>query len=187
MDNNNEVLKLHISEQIALEERLYKSLEDKMADIPDTGFIDAKSLLSKVAEVLEGHFVLLNKMLGKLEDRDAETEQENQDGKIFRLDKLFESNEQSWRVSKILREVYSELNLISISNTQLHTAGLALKSEEVALMALKHVQNITPLIVSLGELIPEILTQELNQEASEIDKSASQTAIDNIRKAWDDL
>lgn len=67
MSNHNETLRQNISEQIALEEHLFNTIEEQLAEIDDKDFDDAKILLTKTKNILERHFITLNQLLDKLE------------------------------------------------------------------------------------------------------------------------
>lgn len=62
--------------------------------------------------------------------------------------------------------------------------ALALDKQELAVLALTHIQNIAPLIVSLGKLVPEIVTRELKSILPEIDSEVAKLALENTRSAW---
>lgn len=182
--NHVDILKQQLSEQIALEEHLVKIIEDQISDIDDTNFADAKNLLTKTREALESQFTPLNELLDKLE-RDALTDRKRAiagNGGGFKSPLILE--QENRRISRILRDDYSALNLITISNTLLHTMALALNCQEVAEIALKHIENLAPLVVKIGELMPEVIARELYSDSPTINQSVAQTALKNIQLAW---
>lgn len=184
MDNHSEVLKQQLSEQIALEEHLCKIIEEQLSEIDEVEFADARVLLSNTCKVLERHFTPLNRLLDKLDEGLSQASQfkaepGNGNGTNMNL-----QDQRSRRISKILRDDYSALNLITISNTLLHTTALALDSKEIADTALSHLENLTPLVVQIGELMPEVVARELQSESSKIDLGVAQTALKNARLAW---
>ena len=87
-------------------------------------------------------------------------------------------------VSRMLRDDYTALNLSSISYTMLHTTGLAFQDHVVADLALSHLQQLTPLIMRYNEIIPNVVTAELQDEGPGIDTSVGSEAIDNTQAAW---
>lgn len=181
MDRCNEILKSQICDQIALEEQLYKSIEDKIMELDDNDFVDAKEILQRIASTIENHYTRLNNSLEVLDSEAGRVRKAS----LVDLDKsLVNLKSLNKNVSKILRDVYSELNKIVISTTQLHTMALALDKQELAVVALTHIQNIAPLIVSLGKLVPEIVTRELKSILPEIDSAVAKLALENTRSAW---
>ncbi len=184
MKNQNDILKQEICEQIAIEENICTLIEEKISEIEGTNFVDARSLLSQVSVVLESHYGLLNNLLTKLEVSSEAVAENDLSEKTKELIKSFDREDDQWRISRILREVYSALSLITISNTQLNTIGLALKNEEVADIALNHLEALAPLVVRMGLLAPEVVTKELSKTKVPIDPSAAQIALENTKLAW---
>lgn len=185
MENNIEILKQCLSEQIALEEHLCRIIEEQISEIDETDFEDAKNLLKKTSQVLENHFLPLNTLLDKFE-KDAL----NARGKVVAgngrdLNNILAVEQRNTRISRILRDDYSALNLITISNTLLHTTALALDAQEVAAIALKHLKNLVPLVIKIGCLVPDVVTRELcSNSSSTIDLSVALTAMKNTQLAW---
>lgn len=185
MENTNDILMQHLSEQMALEEHVCRTIEDLISEIDDTQYSDAKNLLTKTTKVLQGHFTLLNELLDKLE-KDALVVGWTPPavGNGGGYDTPSTNREQrKERVSRKLRDVYSALNLLTISNTLLHTTALALDCQEVATVALTHLENVAALIVKIGELVPDVVARELRTESPKIDLSVAQIALKNIQLA----
>ena len=87
-------------------------------------------------------------------------------------------------VSRMLRDDYTALNMSSFSYTQLHTTALAFHDEHIAKAALQHLQDLTPLIIHLNEVVPHVVVKELQDEDEGIDTSVAPTAIANTQHAW---
>jgi len=184
MSNLDYLLKQYLREQIGLEEHLCRVIEQQISEVDETDFADAKNLLIKTREVLEHHFVPLNEMLDHLE-RDAVSAREkvvasNGAG----LKNPGNQDKKNVRISRMLRDDYSALNLISMSNTLLHTTALVLDCQEVAAIALKHLENLAPIVKKIGDLVPEVVARELRTESPKIDLSVAQTAVKNAQLAW---
>ena len=182
MGINAEILERQLAEQVSLEEQLYGLLQEQITSIHQKEFIDAKIALMNTAETLEQHFTALNALLDTFE-REAHVrqamscEEKNGHGTVARAQKRE-------RLSRTLSDDYSMLNHITMSNTLLHTTGLALESQEVAALALRHLQNLAPLVVKLGELLPEIVTIELQQDSPGVDLLIAKKALRNTQEAW---
>ncbi len=86
-------------------------------------------------------------------------------------------------LSRLLRDDYTALNMASFSYTQLHTTGLAFHDEPVAKLALQHLNELTPLIMHINEIIPHVVVKELQDEGP-IDASVAPTAVSNTQHAW---
>lgn len=184
MKHLDDLLRQHLGEQIALEEHLCRVLDQQIAEVSENDFADARDLLIRTRETLERHYTPLNDLLGKLEQESLSSTAASigKNGAVHGdRDRV---SEQRRRISNILRDDYSALNHITISNTLLHTAALALGSEEIAVTALSHLKNLTPLVMQIAHLMPEIVTRELYKESSMIDLSIAQIALRNTQTAW---
>ena len=184
MKGNQDVLEQQLREQIALEEHLCKAIQEQVEEIRGAEFADARTLLQKTCEALELHFTPLNKLLDGLDQvarhEKAKAISRNGGGLIDHLAQGVPKQS----LSKILRDDYSALNLVTISNTLLHTTALALEAKEVASTALKHLENLAPLVVRIGEIVPEVITRELRSGSPNIDLAVAQTALKNTQLAW---
>ncbi len=87
-------------------------------------------------------------------------------------------------VSKMLRDDYTALSLAAISQTMLHTTGLAMKEQSTASLAHGQLSDLTPLIVDLSELIPLVVARELANDGENVDTSVGPEARRNTQKAW---
>ncbi|MEN6487102.1 MAG: hypothetical protein ABFD98_19660 [Syntrophobacteraceae bacterium] len=51
-------------------------------------------------------------------------------------------------------------------------------------MALRHLNEITPLLAALGKMIPPMVAEELSSEGKVAYPMAGQDAVDKTRQAW---
>jgi len=187
MQNYNEILNHHLAEQIAIEEHLSAKIEQALGEIREESFVDVKDLLSNIREVLGANYTLLNKAMDKLYEDPEPVEQKAPNGtltngKLHEQEKSLERKK--GKISKMLREIYSDLSMIAVANTQLHTVGLAYNNDDVAELALRQLENLAALVVKVGEIVPEILTRELMIDEPEIDLAIAQKALANTRMIW---
>jgi len=87
-------------------------------------------------------------------------------------------------VSKILRDDQTALNLAATAYSMLHTTGLALDELPLATISLRHLKDITPLVMELGELIPSVVVHELSGGCRQLDPGTAELARENISDAW---
>ena len=184
MDNPEQVLEHQLREQLALEEHLCRTIEEQITGIDEVSFADAKNLLRKTSLVLATHFASLNALLDRVEQTALTARNLVVAGNGVGPVTAMEREQKKRQISKILRDDYSALNLVTMSNALLHTTALALESGEVAALALKHLENLAPLVVQMGALVPEVVARELHAESSTIDLSVAKTALKNMQLAW---
>jgi hypothetical protein len=183
MKDANELLIQQLCEQIALEEHLCQLIQGQADGINDSQFLDAKALLAGTADTLRRHFDALNKLLDVLEKDGISL---TGSGRLTNGGTHLhpETASEALAVSRMLRDDYAALNRVTISNTMLHTAALALKSQDLALAALKHLENIAPFVVQIGELLPDVIARELQAHSDEVDLSIAKEALRNTKRAW---
>jgi hypothetical protein len=87
-------------------------------------------------------------------------------------------------VSRMVRDDIVALELASVGYGMLLTLGLSIGHEECAALALRGVQETPPLIVSLTNLLPLIVAEELAADAPLVNPAAVQVASASIRDAW---
>ncbi len=87
-------------------------------------------------------------------------------------------------LSRILRDNYTALSLACVAYEMLHTTALALHQKGLADTALHHLTEITPLIMSMTEIIPDVVLEELAKDDASIDLSVAKQARENTIKAW---
>jgi hypothetical protein len=160
-------------------------MEGQISEIDENDFADARNLLIKASEVLANHFTPLNESLDKLEQDTLNARKISVAGNGAGPTKNSLDRKLNYQqISKILRDDYSALNLITMNNTLLHTTALALDCHDVATIALKHLENLAPLVIKMGELVPEVVTRELYSASPKIDLNIAKTALENTKLVW---
>ncbi|MBN8418671.1 MAG: hypothetical protein J0L73_07150 [Verrucomicrobia bacterium] len=87
-------------------------------------------------------------------------------------------------ISRILRDNYTALSLACVSYEMLHTTALGLGEKTVADVALRHLGELTPYIMALTNIIPEVVLVELAKDDPAIDVSVAKKAVENTLGAW---
>ena len=68
----------------------------------------------------------------------------------------------------------------------LHTTALAVGERDVAELALRHLKDYAPLVIELGEAVPEIVVRELSTEGKVMGSAdAAAQAKQNACQAWE--
>jgi hypothetical protein len=87
-------------------------------------------------------------------------------------------------VSRALRDDYVALNQAAISCTMLHTTALAFSDEPLAELSKNQLNELTPLIMRLTEIIPHVVIQELQDEDASVRHEAADLASKAGQEAW---
>lgn len=88
------------------------------------------------------------------------------------------------KVSKMLRDDYTALNLAAVGYTMLHTTGLALQDQSTADLALRHLDHYSSIIMEINQIIPQVVVEDLRNDVPILNESSAQQAITNTQQAW---
>lgn len=87
-------------------------------------------------------------------------------------------------LSRILRDNYTALSLACISYEMLHTTALATGHQALADTAIRHLKELTPLIMAVTKIIPEVVLEELAKDDASINVLVAKQALENTLNAW---
>jgi hypothetical protein len=88
-------------------------------------------------------------------------------------------------VSRALRDDYVAFNHAAISYLMLHTTALAFGDEALAEVTRKHLAALTPLIMRINEIIPHVVTAELQDEGdAPVRREAADLAVKHGQEVW---
>ena len=86
-------------------------------------------------------------------------------------------------VSKILRDDYTALSMLSSGYTMLYTAALVEENESLANFAKSSLQRVAQLIADTNQTIPFVVTEELAGTNTDVNAIAEK-ALEETQKAW---
>lgn len=178
MKQLEDILGNYLAEQVALEERVYKEVEQQLASLNGEDYADVNDLLSGIKEVLAKHFARLNGELDRLEEN-AHVDVTGLGSNAW---EVVSEESAKWKrtlASQMLRDDYIALNAAAMGNTVLHTAALAANSKVVADVALEHLANLTSFLVQMHELAPKVVARELSREFPGIEAAVGEIAARN--------
>ncbi len=84
----------------------------------------------------------------------------------------------------MLRDDSTALSLAATAFSMLYTTALAMRELTIANVSLRHLQEITPLVMDLSKVIPAVVVRELAQDDPSIDTSIVGIVQQNILEAW---
>jgi hypothetical protein len=89
------------------------------------------------------------------------------------------------KLPKILRDNYVVLSAAAMQYTTVHAFGSAIRDERLASQSLLHLRDITPLLVALSILLPQVVVTDVAAEhGSVIDLAAADLARSRTQEAW---
>lgn len=181
-----DILEDYLAEQVALEERLCRKVEEQLAALSAEDFADVNDLLIGIKALLANHFARLNGELDRLE-ANSQPDVTGLDDNTWDAASEQSAKWKRARASQMLRDDYTALNAAAMGNTLLHTAALAADSKAVAEVALEHLANITTFLARMNELTPKVAARELSLKFPCVESTVGETAARNALLVWKKL
>jgi len=177
-------LRKYVSDVHALERHILDAVRQQRSDDRLRNHPEAAEIVGNIERMLANHVQQLEGHLGNLGGDSFAPIKDAVSSALGTAAGIIDRVRGDNPVSKILRDDYSALSHDAISYTMLHTTGLALGSEATAELAVRHLMDITPLIVDISEQIPMVVARELSDDGSLVDRAAGEEAARNTQRAW---
>lgn len=180
---NTATLQTYVNDMLSLQKHILEAVEHQYADANVKNDPSAYDLVGKLKSALTHQVGELETHVDRLGSQVTATVKEAVTNFLGNIAGLY-SHFRKDPVSRILRDDYTALNLASVSYTQLYTTGLAYGDHGVANTALKHLKELTPLIIHINEIMPHIVVSELKDEGPGIDTAVAPKAFADTQAAW---
>ncbi|HKH48156.1 MAG TPA: hypothetical protein VKM72_26150 [Thermoanaerobaculia bacterium] len=183
-EKNREALRPYIADMAAVEKHILEALERQHKDDNIRQFPTAHQLIDRLQGVLRQHISTLE---GHLEafpgGTTAHTVKEAVTGVLGAIAGVYDKVRKD-TASRALRDDYTALSLATISYTMLHTTALGLRQGATAELAVRHLKDLTPVLVELSQIVPQIVLRELSFEGYDIEMGLAENAVRNTQEAW---
>ena len=180
---NMATLQTYANDMLALQKHILEAVEHQYADAHVKHDAKAYDLVGKLKSTLNHQVGELEphiRRLGSEVMASAKLAVTNLLGNIAGLYNKIRKDP----VSRMLRDDYTALNFSSVSYTQLYTTALAYGDQPLAATVLKHLNELTPIIIHINEIIPYTVLEELKDEGPGIDTSVAAKAYADTQQAW---
>ncbi len=182
-ETNIQTLKTYVNDMLSLQQHIHQALTHQYEDQNVKNDAQAYDLVGKLKSQIGHHLEDLEPQVARLGSEVMATIKQGVTQALGVAAGLYDKVRKD-PVSRMLRDNYTALNMSSISYVQLHTTGLAYGDQAVADMALKHLNDLTPIIMQINQIMPNIVVKELTDEGPGIDTSVATMAITNTQAAW---
>lgn len=92
-------------------------------------------------------------------------------------------NARSDTVSKIVRDNYTALSMITVGYTMLHTLALSNDDESLAEISEKHLKECTNMVTEISKVVPLAVANEVIDDKDKAEE-IGQRALHNTQQAW---
>jgi len=86
-------------------------------------------------------------------------------------------------LSKMLRDDYAALSMITMGYTMLHTHALSNDNKELADMSKSHLDDCTIMITEISKVVPMVTAYEINSDTS-MAEAVGKRALESTQQSW---
>lgn len=180
----SDTLQQYVSDMIAVEEHIGAAVKRQVEDkAVATNSSQVSQTIQHIARQTEQHAQQLKQHLQAIGGDPAKSIKEVAGAALGAVAGMYDKV-RSEKVSKMLRDDYTALNLAAVGYTMLHTTGLAVQDSATATLALRHLKNYTSMIMELNQIIPSAVVEELRDNGMALIEGSAQQAVQNTQDAW---
>ncbi len=173
----------YLSDLLALERHMAAPVEAQLNSDDHNAYPEAAQIIARLKTVTDTHIAALEAQLAAVGGHPASgfksAWSQLLGGGAAALD-----NVRKTKVSKSLRDDYTALALSSISYTMFHATALGLGDTASASLAKRHLDDITPIIVSISRVIPSVVLGELKADGENVQISAADASAQITGESW---
>jgi hypothetical protein len=177
-----QALLMYVDDVLALERDLQAAVQRQVNDDHVLEQLDAASLIKEIALFTETRITALAELSHALGGR-AGVMKEVMAAATGVLTGLYGRMRKD-SVSRTLRDDYTALALVATAYSMLYTASIALRNEHASTVAQRNLCSVTPLVMQLSRLIPEVVAAELAVDHPGIDTKAVEVGREATLVAW---
>ena len=184
MDDMMDTLRGYVNDMLAVERDIHAAFRRHKEDRGAKTYPEAARVLQQIEDRVDVHVASLQRCLERLGD--GESTLKAAVGAVLGAVAGVYGKLRDDRVSRMLRDDYTAICFACVCYEMLHTTALALGHDEVAKLALEHLRDYAPGVMALGEVVPKVVTKELEREGKLRGggESVAHRAAENTREAW---
>ena len=183
--DRKESIKKHISDMYAVEQHIRDAVSRQRNDERLKNNVEANQIVIELERVLNRHLEALD-TLAEHYDTEVQSAAKEALGKALGVVAgLYDRVRGKHPLSRDIRDNYTALSLAAMAYTAFHTYGLTVGEDRIAELANDHLKEITPLLVEISKVLPDIVAEETAEEANfPADASVAKQATANTQAAW---
>lgn len=184
--NRKESIHKQISDMYAVEQHIRDAVARQRDDERLKNNVEANQVVIEIERVLNRHLEALDTLADHY-DTQVQSAAKEALGKALGIAAgIYDRVRGKHPLSRDIRDNYTALSLAAMSYTAFHTYGLTVGEDRIADLASKHLKEITPLLVEISKVLPDIVAEETAEESDfPADASMAKQATANTQAAWD--
>ncbi len=180
-----ESLQKQLSDMLAVEQHILDAVEHQRSDEKVKRNVKANKVIIEVERVLNEHIDALKHLADQHGAKTQSLAKEAVTKLLGAAAGLYDRVRGKQPLSRDLRDDYTALSLDAMAYTAFHTYGLAVGEDSIATLAKQHLQDITPLLVEISKVLPEVVLKEVQEESDfAVNGSIGPEAVSNTQEAW---
>ena len=185
MDNPTDTINGYLTDMNAVEEHIAEALERQMNGDAIKKYPEANRVVSQLHGVMQRHTTALRAEVEKKEGVSVTGALKEALGDALGFAAGLYDKVRDDKVSRMIRDDYTATSLAAISYHMLYTTALGLKKEAVASLALRHLKDLTPILVDLSKVVCHVVAKELADQDKTYDGTVGARAVSDTQEAWD--
>jgi ferritin-like metal-binding protein YciE len=184
MKDPNAVLNTYLTDMHAVEDHILKAVKRQLDDEDLKKYPEATRVVTTLQSTLQRHCDTLE---AKVDARDGgdlkRAVKEAVGGALGFVAGLYDCVRDD-EVSRMIRDDYTATSLAAVSYHMLYTTALGLKNQDVAALAMRHLKELTPILVDLSKVVCHVVAKELAAENKVFDGTVGPQAERDTQEAW---
>lgn len=184
MKDPNVVLNTYLADMHAVEEHILNAIERQLNDDDLKDYPEATRVVNKLQSTLKQHCSALGAKVDARDGGDLQKAVKDAVGSALGVVAGLYDRVRDDQVSRMIRDDYTATSLATVSYQMLYTTALGLKNQEVASLALRHLKELTPILVDLSKVVCHVVAEELADEDKVFDGTVGAQAVRDTHEAW---
>jgi len=182
-ENERHSIQTYVSDMLALERHIAQPLKRQL-DMEDTKkFPAALAVITSVKTLTDSHVTALEQCLEQLGGH-AGSPIKSAWSTLLGVGAAAVDSVRKTKVSKNLRDDYTVLSLATISYTMLYTTTVGLGDTATADLAKRHLADYAQLIMTINQIIPEVVLTELQADGENVQAGAGDLIRQTTNEIW---
>jgi hypothetical protein len=182
--DRQKAIRKHLTDMYSVEEHILEAVQRQRGAEKLRNNVDANKVVIEIERVMTAHRNALRMLIEEYGGEGGSVVKRAVSEVLGVFAGLYDKV-RDHELSRMLRDDYTALSLAAMSYTALHSFGLAIKEARIADTALEHLKDLTPVLVEISRVLPEVVVQEVAEESSfPVDRSVGSEAARNTHAAW---
>ena len=184
MKDPNAVINTYLADMHAVEDHILRAIGRQLNDDDLQDYPDAARVVGKLQSTLKQHCSALEAKVDAQGGGDLQRAVKDAVGGALGFVAGLYDRVRDDEVSRMIRDDYTATSLAAVSYHMLYTTALGLKDQEVASLALRHLKDLTPILVDLSKVVCHVVAEELADEDKVFDGTVGAQAVRDTQEAW---